>query len=163
MNLRKIYHEHAQADRYLIGFTNKHEQAVYAAWLAFEQVEPFLVDDMTAANEQGERFPCIRFKVGRNRDRLEAGLLPNWERIDRVRRVCTEAELKAHAKANGLNLGEAFEALACERLNLKRNANTTEAWYDGPDAWDTDGSRLQVGFEGKTFTYTAQVERMGWA
>lgn len=162
MNLRAIYHEHSKAQAYILGFVNKHEQAVYAAVMNWEQAAPFIVDDTTAANEAGERFPCIRFKVGKHRDKLEAGLLPNWERLEAVRRICTEAELKARAKADGLNLGEAFEALACERLKLRRNTNTREAWYDGPDAWRGEVA-LQLGFEGKTFTYTAQVERMGWA
>ena len=162
MEMLKIYHEHSKAARYYLGFENKHERRVYAAFVKPEELALFIVDDMTAANEAGERFPCIRYKVGKHRDKLEAGLLPTWERLEAVRRVCTTDELKARAKCDGVNLGEAFEALVCERLKLERNTNTTAAWYEAPDAWD-NGTPIQIGYEGKTFTYTAQIERMGWA
>lgn len=160
MNLLAIYRKHSKADRYLLGYIDRHEKRIYSAVFTLEQAEAFIVNDTTAANEQGEVFPCIRFKVGRKqRDLLEAGLLPNWERLTKVRLVCTEAELRDRARAMNKNLGEAFEVLACERLGLKRNTNLFQAWFNGPDAWDLDGTALQIGFEGKTFTYTAQVKR----
>lgn len=164
MNLRKIYHEHSAAEAYLLGFMNNHERQVYAFIIGPERLDTFIVDDTTAEEEGGERFPSIRYRIQRGqRDKLQAGMLPDWSPLGYLRRVCTEKELTAWARANKCNLGEAFEALACERLGLKRNPNPCEAWWNGPDAWDKDGRALQIGYEGKTFTYTAQCERQGWA
>lgn len=164
MNLRAIYKAHSAAHTYIIGFVNKHEQVVYSFRATFDQLLPFIVDSVTDRERYGDEYPSLRYRVQRGqRDKLEAGMYPNWERLESVHRICTESELKAWANANGKNLGEAFEVLACERLGLKQNPNPTEAWYDGPDAWDADGTPIQIGYEGKTFTYTAQVEKQGWA
>lgn len=169
-NLRSIYRDHTAAHRFIIGFENKHERRIYAVVVTWEQLAPFIVDDMTAADEDGERYPCIRYKIQRGqRDKLEAGLLPSCRPYEfscclaKTYRICTAEHLRNYAKAHKLNLGEAFEDIACDALGLRQNRNRTEAWYEGPDAWTEDGEPLQIGYEGKTFTYTAQVERMGWA
>lgn len=162
-NLREFYRLHTTAHTYAIGFENKHEQAIYAGFFTWEQLTPFIVDDMTAADANGDKLPCIRYKIQRGqRDKLLAGLLPDYTPI-KTWRICTTAALRKYAAEEHKNLGEAFEDIACAVLGLKQNPVHGEAWWHGPDAWTEDGEPVQVGYEGKTFTYEGQAARMGWA
>lgn len=153
LDLFKRYEATSAAGIYLLGFEGC-DGRIYGFEVEVGEVVRYLKPHTSSSGERG-----LTFRLQRGwRDTLSAGLKP-WASLynsrpeDRItlRYVCEGEELRQYAEAHNLNLGEAFEDLACMTYGLRQNPNKTASYTEAGDAEKSDGTQVQIGYEKKSF------------